>query len=239
LANSGKEPEKKREVLRQLIRSAEGLKNAIIFCNRKREVAIVHRSLQRHGFNVAALHGDMDQTSRMAALDQFRRGEVTLLVASDVAARGLDIPEVSHVFNFDIPHHADDYVHRIGRTGRAGRLGSAITVISSADAKALAAIEKLIGQSIPWMNKPEQAPAETLPPLEQPVADRPARGGRRGKRHNATPARETAAAPAPAPRLGDQPRLPRQPSPAEQARVEELDVSHLPAFLLRPVRVKA
>ena len=131
------------------MRDAKDLKNAIIFCNRKSEVAQLHRSLQRHGFSVAALHGDMDQSARTAALDQFRKGELPLLVASDVAARGLDIPEVSHVFNFDVPHHSDDYVHRIGRTGRAGRLGTAISIVSPADQKSMIAIEKLIGQSIP------------------------------------------------------------------------------------------
>src|SRR5438093_3700592 len=124
LVKSGREPHEKRETLRQLIRSAERLTNAIIFCNRKREVAALHRSLLRHRFSAIALHGDMDQSARTAALDPFRTNEVTLLVASDVAARGLDIPAVSHIFNFDVPHHAEDYVHRIGRTGRAGRSGT-------------------------------------------------------------------------------------------------------------------
>src|SRR4030088_2748020 len=151
LARTGRDPHEKRDPLRSLIRSAEGLTNAIIFCNRKREVASLHRSLVRHGFSAIALHGDMDQSSRTAALDQFRKNEVTLLVASDVAARGLDIPAVSHIFNFDVPHHPDDYVHRIGRTGRAGRTGTAITVVAPSDTKSVAAIEKLIGQSIPWM----------------------------------------------------------------------------------------
>ena len=125
LVKTGREPHEKRDTLRRLIRARVGLKNAIIFCNRKREVATLHRSLVRHGFSAVALHGDMDQSARTAALEQFRKNEVTLLVASDVAARGLDIPDVSHVFNFDVPHHADDYVHRIGRTGRAGRSGVA------------------------------------------------------------------------------------------------------------------
>src|SRR5213082_4133342 len=151
LVKTGREPHDKRDTLRRLIRSAEGLTNAIIFCNRKREVATLHRSLVSHGFSAIALHGDMDQSARTAALDQFRKNEVTLLVASDVAARGLDIPAVSHIFNFDVPHHAEDYVHRIGRTGRAGRSGTAITVAAPADAKSVAAIEKLIGQSIPCM----------------------------------------------------------------------------------------
>ena len=162
LAKSGREPHEKRDTLRRLIRGAEGMKNAIVFCNRKRDVATLYRSLLRHGFSVQALHGDMDQSARTAALEQFRKGEVTLLIASDVAARGLDIPDVSHVYNFDVPIHADDYVHRIGRTGRAGRSGTAISIVAgSNDAKAVAAIEKLIGQPIPWMDK---MPGEPAPP---------------------------------------------------------------------------
>ena len=143
---AGRETHEKREILRRLLRDAKDLKNAIIFCNRKREVAVLHKSLQKHGFSVGALHGDMDQSARTAALDQFRKGEIPLLVASDVAARGLDIPAVSHVFNFDVPHHPDDYVHRIGRTGRAGRTGTAISIVTPLDTKSIAAIEKLIGQ---------------------------------------------------------------------------------------------
>ena len=162
LAKSGREPAEKRDTLRRLIRAAEGLKNAIIFCNRKRDVATLHRSLLRHGFSVQALHGDMDQPARTAALEQFRQDEVTLLVASDVAARGLDITDVSHIYNFDVPVHPDDYVHRIGRTGRAGRTGTAITLVAGTnDAKAVAAIEKLIGQPIPWMDVPS-APAAAV-----------------------------------------------------------------------------
>src|SRR3981081_2638423 len=146
---AGREAHEKREVLRRLLRDAKDLKNAIIFCNRKRDVAVVHKSLQKHGFSVGALHGDMDQSARTAALDQFRKGELPLLVASDVAARGLDIPTTSHVFNFDVPHHADDYVHRVGRTGRAGRAGTAISLVAPSDHKSILAIEKLIGQAIP------------------------------------------------------------------------------------------
>src|ERR1700732_2851547 len=148
LVKTGREPHEKRDTLRRLIRASVGLKNAIVFCNRKREVATLHRSLVRHGFSAIALHGDMDQQARTAALKQFRKNEGTLLVASDVAARGLDIPDVSHVFNFDVPHHPDDYIHRIGRTGRAGRSGTAVTIVAPADPKAVALIEKLIGQSI-------------------------------------------------------------------------------------------
>jgi superfamily II DNA/RNA helicase len=152
LVESGREPADKRAVLRALIRGATDFKNAIIFCNRKRDVATLERSLTKHGFNAGALHGDMDQRSRMETLDNFRKDKLTLLVASDVAARGLDIPAVSHIFNFDVPTHAEDYVHRIGRTGRAGLKGTAITIASSLDRKYIAGIEKLIGQPIPPMS---------------------------------------------------------------------------------------
>src|SRR5207342_3474368 len=157
LVKTGREPHDKRDTLRRLIRASEGLTNAIIFCNRKREVAALHRSLVRHGFSAIALNGDMDQSARTAALDQFRKNEVTLLVASDVAARGLDIPAVSHIFNFDVPHHPDDYVHRIGRTGRAGRAGTAITIVAPADGKAVTAIEQLTGKTIDWAEAPTTA----------------------------------------------------------------------------------
>src|SRR5690348_12048217 len=169
----GREPHEKRELLRRLLRDAKDLNNAIIFCNRKREVALLHKSLQKHGFSVGALHGDMDQSARTAALDQFRKGEIPLLVASDVAARGLDIPEVSHVFNFDVPHHPDDYVHRIGRTGRAGRSGTAITIVAPIDSKAVGAIERLTGQTIAWMDAPRTS--ETSGATEAPErTERPA-----------------------------------------------------------------
>eukprot|EP01037_Dinobryon_pediforme_P048844 gene48844-biopygen24126 len=141
----------KRETLRKMIASADSFKNAIIFSNRKRDVAILHKSLLKHGLKVGALHGDMDQRARMASLDAFKNGEVDLLVCSDVAARGLDIPDVSHVFNFDLPTHAEDYVHRIGRTGRAGKLGTATSIITKADRKYLDEIEKLIARKIEWI----------------------------------------------------------------------------------------
>jgi superfamily II DNA/RNA helicase len=144
------DPADKREALRRLIR-AEDVKNALIFCNRKRDVDILFRSLTRHGFDAAALHGDMPQSKRTETLDRFRNGEIRLLVASDVAARGLDIKGMSHVFCFDVPVHAEDYVHRIGRTGRAGREGRSLVLASPEDGNALAAIEKLIGKEIPRM----------------------------------------------------------------------------------------
>ena len=148
LVMSGNKPPEKRAVLREQINAAQNLTNAIIFCNRKRDVATVAKSLAKHGYSVGELHGDMDQHARLKTLAGFRDNQITLLVASDVAARGLDIPSVSHIFNFDVPSHAEDYVHRIGRTGRAGRSGEAITIVTSADKKYLAAIESLIGQDI-------------------------------------------------------------------------------------------
>ncbi len=138
----------KREALRHIIRM-EDVKNAFIFCNRKRDVGVLHRSLEKHGFDVCQFHGDMPQSERQATLNAFKAGSVRLMVCSDVAARGIDIADVSHVFNFDVPIHAEDYVHRIGRTGRAGKEGKAFTIASSQDGKHLAAIEKLLGKAIP------------------------------------------------------------------------------------------
>ena len=241
LVKTGREAQDKRDTLRRLIRAAEGLTNGIIFCNRKREVATLHRSLVSHGFSAIALHGDMDQSARTAALDQFRRGEVKLLVASDVAARGLDIPAVSHVFNFDVPHHADDYVHRIGRTGRAGRAGTAITIVAPSDGKQVAAIEQLTGQTIAWAGEP--APLADEPRMEEHRASRPPRQDHRRPRrqeHAARPVRQERPAreerPAAEVAQLDEARARR---PAARPRVEEGDDSHLPAFLLRPVTLKA
>ncbi len=141
-------PRKKRDDLRQLIRD-ENVTNAFIFCNRKRDIATLKQSLERHGMDVECLHGDMSQSARNAALKRFKDNEVRLLVASDVAARGIDIAGLSHVFNFDIPHNPEDYVHRIGRTGRAGMSGRAFSFIANDDDQTyLTAIEKLIGKSI-------------------------------------------------------------------------------------------
>lgn len=314
LVASPKEDFAKREVLRGLIDSAENLQNGIIFCNRKSEVAVVHKSLLRHGYKAVCLHGDMDQRSRMQALDQFRTGEATLLVASDVAARGLDIPAVSHVFNYDTPHHAEDYVHRIGRTGRAGRAGAAFTIVTAGEVKSLAAIEKLIGRPIDWK---DGAGLDTVPAVEtrarpgreKTSREKPARekgrGGRNreredgGESRGARPARRREAEPASAPVeavettvAAEAPAKPARrrsrPAEAEAApaavapaaspvaasapanaprgrgrekaapaparapvtplthrrpdRVpmdEPADTSHLPAFLLRPVKIKA
>jgi superfamily II DNA/RNA helicase len=178
--------EDKRRALRRIIR-AEEVQNALIFSNRKRDVDILYKSLQRHGFSVGALHGDMPQPARFATLEKFRAGEIRLLVCSDVAARGIDIGGLSHVFNFDVPHHAEDYVHRIGRTGRAGREGRAFTIATPDQQDAVVAIEKLTGAPIPRVS------VEGFEPLEW------AEGGgdhrRRGGKGKAKSKKTTAPAP--------------------------------------------
>jgi superfamily II DNA/RNA helicase len=275
----GREPHEKRETLRRLLRDATDLKNAIIFCNRKREVALLYKSLQKHGFSVGALHGDMEQSARTAALDQFRKGELPLLVASDVAARGLDIPETSHVFNFDVPHHPDDYVHRIGRTGRAGRAGTAISLVAPADHKSVLAIEKLIGQPIPRaegsieLSESSEASApsgrdgeraagsrrrngnresnfgssregagETRKPRREREPRRPGGGSRNNSAQPKPQSHDPVAAftPPVAPPAPRTPSIGRVQAPqAPRAEVSEpADHSHLPAFLLRPVRAR-
>ena len=154
----------KRAALRDLIRR-ENVKNALIFCNRKRDVDVVFRSLLRHGFDAARLHGDMPQPVRTETLDKFRSGAIRLLVCSDVAARGLDIPAMSHVFNFDVPTHAEDYIHRIGRTGRAGLVGRAFTVATPQDGKYVDAIERLTGKKIPGIDVRGAPPTATAAPV--------------------------------------------------------------------------
>ncbi len=188
LVKSGSKPWDKRAVLRDLIKAEdETLKNAIIFCNRKVDVSELFRSLTRYEFDAGALHGDMDQRARMTMLENFRNGKLKLLVASDVAARGLDIPDVSHVFNFDVPIHADDYVHRIGRTGRAGRSGKAFTIVTRADTKYVDAIEKLTDQTIEWLD----GDISSLPQSgdEDDDAPRRGRGRARGTKDDAKPKR--------------------------------------------------
>jgi superfamily II DNA/RNA helicase len=168
----------KRDVLRQLLQDEDKeIASALIFCNRKRDVATLHRSLEKYGFDAKALHGDMSQPARTETLEQFRQGKFRLLVCSDVAARGLDIPAVSHVFNFDVPIHAEDYVHRIGRTGRAGRSGKSFTLAQPDDGKFLAAIRRLTGgKEIPAMDGEGEAVAEA-PVAVNGHAERPARAG--------------------------------------------------------------
>ena len=168
----------KRGALRALLQR-EPVKNALIFCNRKRDIGILTRSLERHGFKAAQLHGDMVQSLRTETLGRFKNGEIDLLVCSDVAARGIDITELSHVFNFDIPNHAEDYVHRIGRTGRAGKTGHAYSLATPEDGKYVDAIVKLTGKDIPLIDLGDA--------VERPEADEEsgapaARGARRPRR---------------------------------------------------------
>ena len=253
----------KRETLRRLIKD-NPVKNAIVFCNRKRDVDVVAKSLQKHGFNAAPLHGDLDQSVRTRTLDGFRAGDIQFLVASDVAARGLDIPAVSHIFNFDAPFHADDYVHRIGRTGRAGRSGYTYMLVSSRDSKSVEAIEKLIGQTLPRRRIEGVEVREELKREHGPDRNRGGRDRKRGgrDRHTRPEARahkpveaksepQIAAAPAEQPRA-EQPRPQQQQAPHHESRqkpaqkhppqqgsqkAEGVDASQLPAFLMRPVKL--
>ncbi|MGE3142418.1 MAG: DEAD/DEAH box helicase [Hyphomonadaceae bacterium] len=167
------DPRTRRAALRAVIRACPDLKNGIIFCNRKTDVDVVALSLKRHGFDAAPIHGDLDQSLRTKTLDRFRAGELTLLVASDVAARGLDIPAVGQVFNYEPPRHSEDYVHRIGRTGRAGRSGQAFMLAATSDSRNVDAIEKLLGTTI------EEATIEGVP--TEAIGD-PRDSGGRGRR---------------------------------------------------------
>jgi superfamily II DNA/RNA helicase len=197
----------KRERLRGLL-AQEGVDSAIIFCNRKTAVRELNKSLQKHGFRSGEIHGDMDQSSRIAELDRFKAGTINILVASDVAARGLDIKGVSHVFNFDAPWHPDDYVHRIGRTGRAGATGTAYTLVAPDDAENIENIEKLTGQKI------ERLPAEEGRP-ERAQREESAREEKRGRGRRE--AREDRPARDERPAREDRPARPERPVREERA----------------------
>ncbi len=245
-------PAEKREVLRRLIRNeGEALTNGIIFCNRKVDVDVVAKSLKKHGFDAAALHGDLDQSVRTRILTSFRDNELKLLIASDVAARGLDIPSVSHVINFDVPIHSEDYVHRIGRTGRAGRLGKSLTLCLPHEAKYLAQIEDLVKKPIPDLPSPLESGAEAAE--SGPETERAERKPRPERRSRTARRDEAAAAPAPAPeptplvaRPEPDDRAPAAPKPAEPRRARATERGdradrpgmgdHVPAFLLREFR---
>jgi superfamily II DNA/RNA helicase len=177
------DPKAKRAALRALIGRAD-VRNGIVFCNRKSEVDVVAKSLKQHGFDAAPIHGDLDQSLRMKTLAAFRSGELKLLVASDVAARGLDIPDVSHVFNYDVSHHADDYVHRIGRTGRAGKLGQTFMIVTPADDRSLDKVLKLIKMDPIelTLDGVDFAPGKVQPSRDGGSSDKPARGRSRGSR---------------------------------------------------------
>ena len=200
---------KKRETLRDLIEQ-ENVSTAIVFCNRKTTVRELATSLKRSKYRASEIHGDMDQTSRIRELDRFKSGEINILVASDVAARGLDIKGVSHVFNFDAPWHPDDYIHRIGRTGRAGATGTAFTLVTKEDAEAIENIEKLTGVKIERMKSVEAAPASKAkaePAPATPEAEKPARPKDAPRRKPAAKAAEAVPA--------------ESPKPAKNRRVEE------------------
>jgi superfamily II DNA/RNA helicase len=267
------DPAGKREALRTLMREID-VKNAIIFCNRKKDVGILYRSLQRRGFNVGALHGDMDQHQRTATLDAFRAGTIAFLAASDVAARGLDIPEVSHIFNYDVPIHPEDYVHRIGRTGRAGREGFAATLVTPNDIKAIQAIEKLLRQDIPWIDGAPEPSETNGAGSEQRSNGRHRRGGRskrnKQRQQNTAPSHQANGAPqnGNGGSNGSKPREARRPdfrhdhhhqhkqhvqpkpshggsadrhvskAPPQPNRPKQQGMGdHVPAFMMRPVRV--
>ncbi|NNE85615.1 MAG: DEAD/DEAH box helicase [Alphaproteobacteria bacterium] len=236
----------KRKALRDLIKS-ENVRNAIVFCNRKRDVKVVDQSLRRHGFNAQALHGDLPQSVRTATLEKFRAGEISILVASDVAARGLDIDDMSHVFNFDVPMHADDYIHRIGRTGRAGREGHALTLATSADDKYVQQIERLIGTKIGEVSTAEisdevVAAEPDASPLEEKKTPRKRSSSRRKpaqktetKTDAAPDAKPVAAAESQVKKPGTKETQPQKDQRRpQQKESKELGMGdHVPAFLQR------
>jgi superfamily II DNA/RNA helicase len=234
----------KRECLRRLVEENQ-VKNAIVFCNRKRDVDVVARSLAKHGFSAAPLHGDLDQSVRTRTLDSFRSGELRLLVASDVAARGLDIPAVSHIFNFDVPYHPDDYVHRVGRTGRAGRDGHAFMLATPKDGKLVEAIETLTGNPIPRRRMEGLEVREDRQQHSRPPARHSERRGHSQGRKPTSHARSQQAVPTPASAPTAAKQTTANPAPAQRrdspprhaAERETADLNRLPAFLLRPVKL--
>ena len=255
LVKLGGDQKTKRAALRILI-DRDNVTSALIFCNRKRDVDIVYRSLKKHNYSVSALHGDMAQPARTATLAAFKGGEVRLLVCSDVAARGLDIPAVSHVFNFDVPASSEDYVHRIGRTGRAGRSGRAFTLALPAESRALAAVIAMLGQPIPetvlegldaWTGGqgavgdrrrrrspkgPARAPAKRAPAAPKPKAKTSAKPARPPEsRSENGKGRKTGNSAAAA-----QSRVPAKAA-AQSSRTTRPFGEHTPAFILRRVPI--
>ncbi len=233
-------PRDKRRALRELLQQ-EAPSSALIFCNRKRDVGILYRSLVRHGFAASELHGDLPQPVRMDTLERFRRGDMQLLVCSDVAARGLDIPKVSHVINFDVPHHADDYIHRIGRTGRAGRSGQALMLVTREDRKALAAITQMLGHAIERVRLPgDKAPAEAAVAKTEDRAQPKTEPRAQSKTEPRAPKPPTR----PEPEADNGGRVSKSSGPAGTQRHDSLPPAppsgpfgeHVPAFLLRRVR---
>jgi superfamily II DNA/RNA helicase len=224
----------KRDLLRRLIElQGERLTNGIIFCNRKRDVDVLAKSLKKHGFDAEAMHGDLDQKLRMKILQGFRDGELKLLIASDVAARGLDIPNVSHIFNFDVPIHSEDYVHRIGRTGRAGRAGTAITLCLPHEEKHLAKIEELVKINIPRIDSPLGTPEPEAAADDSEDTPPPSRRRRGGDGSRRTEARTADAAEVPR-------REGRRTAGGNGGSAKVVGMGdHVPAFLTRDFREAA
>ncbi len=223
----------KREALRGLIEDSKELNNAIIFCNRKRDLSILYRSLTKHGFNVGSLHGDMDQFSRTKTLEGFKSGEIKILAASDVAARGLDIPEVSHVFNFDVPNNPEDYVHRIGRTGRAGRKGSSITLVTPKDMASLKAIEKLCLEKVVWINE-APAPTKTKNEPQKQHNKKPVTQDNKPGHKNPPPSNKEKQSPQ---KENQRPNQNQSNKPQKESNNVVLGMGdHVPAFMTRSVR---
>lgn len=254
LVRAPHDPKLKREALRRLLKSQTNVKNAIVFANRKTTVGVIEASLKRHGFNASALHGDMDQRARLRTLEAFRSGEITFLIASDVAARGLDIPEVSHIFNYDVPIHAEDYVHRIGRTGRAGRDGHAFTLATNAEAKHVKAIEQLIRKTIAWEDGAVAGEPEfsgNNAEAQSDEASKRRRGKTGGKHAHAQAAKPQEQKPRHSSAVRAREEKPRH-APVERRKERVADRRHspsgdapdsdsfhsgnMPAFLSRPVR---
>ncbi|MYL98263.1 DEAD/DEAH box helicase [Novosphingobium sp. FGD1] len=206
---------KKREALRELLRT-DNVTTAIVFANRKTTVRELAKSLKSHGFSAGEIHGDMDQSARNAELERFKAGEISILCASDVAARGLDVKGVSHVFNFDTPWHPDDYVHRIGRTGRGGATGRAFTFVAPEDAEAIANVEKLTGGPIPVY---DLALGETTAPAEKPARpEKPRRGAKAAQEEKSPQGAKSDGEPKPTPKPTRSGRNPA--APVEEERVE-------------------
>jgi ATP-dependent RNA helicase RhlE len=228
-----REATEKRDVLRRIIdREGEKCTNAIVFCNRKVDVDIVAKSLKKHGYNAEPIHGDLDQSQRTRTLDGFRDGSIRLLIASDVAARGLDVPSVSHVFNFDVPGHAEDYVHRIGRTGRAGREGKAFTIVSPRDEKNFEDVEKLLQKEIPRVELPNMsAPAPVPEPEDSASEDQGEKKSSRVRSRSKKPEREESK---PAPRA-EKPSSPRRNDRGDRNDRSDKSVvgmgDHMPEFI--------
>ena len=222
----------KRQILRDLL-GFEKVKNAVIFCNRKRDISTLVTSLTRHGFSAVALHGDMTQSARLEALQKFKDGDVPLLIASDVAARGLDIAGLSHVFNFDVPMSAEDYVHRIGRTGRAGKSGRAFTIAAGKDdIKYIGSIETLIGKPILPItlddSKATNATTSAAPAdAAAVVADKPKPKPKRQAK-SAQTVKKT-----PPPSQKNRNRGDELPSPPDCQGSTMEETGHIPAFLTR------